>query len=783
MKKICTAYLLIALLALVNSAFAENLRQNEARPGLVRIFTDDAGMPHVVADDTYGAFWGYGYCLARDRMFQLEILRRSTEGTLSEVFGAEFVEVDFLARRDRVSYEELSDGLKNCSEKFALALIAFTEGINRAIEDGRKRKFLIDPAFAKAGIRPTPFSQLQILNIFAGTMAARYNDFSMELDNLHLLNSLVRKYGARAASEIFDDVVFYNDPKVFTTLGAMPYFKPGFRYIPRIAPSSEFTEPTHSPTIQTQKRNRLLKAIGVPDKSGSYGLAMSMLDRGEKRSIVFGGPQMGYFKPSAVYAIGIHTPDFDIVGTTPVGYAFIMFAANRNIAFTATAGVGNLVDLLSLKQDEADENRLRGDKVSIAMNKRTEHIHVKGQKQPVVKEITDTELGPVTHVEGNTYYVKHRAWKNRVIESYDAWFNSTFAENLQTWLEHSDRNALSINWIGGDRGGNISFVHCGLGKSRRNFGDDRLPVNRPASFEAPDKRLAAFNPSSGFYANWNCPPVDGYRNGDLQTNWSGDQRSRYLAEHAAINKEKWSTDYLIQLDKDLAFTDQRAWFYRDFLAGFIDRNSLTSFEQDAFEGLLKWNCQRTDNDADGKLDDSAAGLFDSFFNEIYRVVLGEKLGDFAWLSASDATWTQSALLAYAVLGQSSHDYLAGRNPVELVTTAFKTAFKDSTIDGRTLKEFDAARMEFAAVNHVGAPSMSASTSFSPFMNRGTDVQIVELSPEGIKVYGCMPPGNSSFGRHAESQVDDFINFKFSKRALTIQEVRSQSRGKFMILQP
>jgi len=783
MKKYLVAYLLIALFITVNSAFAESQAPGQTSSGLVRIYTDDAGMPHVVADNTYGAFWGYGYCLARDRMFQLEILRRSTEGTLSEVFGAEFVEVDFLARRDRVAYEELSEGLKGCSEKFALALIAFTEGINRAIEDGRKRKFVIDPAFAKAGVRPTPFSQLQILNIFAGTMAARYNDFTMELDNLHLLNSLVRKYGARAASEIFDDVVFYNDPKVYTTLGAMPYFKPGFRHIPRMAPAAEFTAPTHSPTIQTQKRNRLLKAIGVPDKSGSYGLAMSMLDRGEKRSIVFGGPQMGYFKPAAVYAIGLHTPDFDIVGTTPVGYAFIMFAANRHIAFTATAGVGNLVDLLSLKKDAADENILRGDRVNVAMSRRIEHILVKGQKQPVVKEITDTELGPVTHVEGSTYYVKHRAWKNRVVESYDAWFNSTFADNLQNWLAYSDKNSLSINWIGGDRGGNISFVHCGLGKSRRNFGDDRLPVNRPAAFEAPDKRLAAFNPSSGFYANWNCPPVDGYRNGDLQTNWSGDQRSRYLAEHVAINKAKWSTDYLVQLDKDLAFTDQRAWFYRDFLVGFINRDSLSSFEDEAVEKMISWNCQRTDKDADGKLDDAAAGLFDAFFNEIYRVVLGEKLGDFAWLSASDATWTQSSLLAYALLRQSSHDYLADRNPVELVTSVFKTVFKNSTTDGRNLRQFDAAKMEFAAVNHAGAPSMSDSTAFSPFMNRGSDVQIVELSPEGVRVYGCMPPGNSSFGRHAESQVDDFKNFKFSKRALTIQEVRALSRGKFMILQP
>lgn len=191
--------LIAALFGLFQPSMAENNEILQRQSDQIKIWHDETGMPHVVASTTYGAYFGYGYCLGRDRMFQLEILRRSTEGTLAEVFGSEFVEADYLARRDRVSYDELSEGLQNCSEKFATALIAFTNGINRSIADGRQQKFLVDPAFVKAGIKPTPFSQTQILNIFAGTMAARYNDFTMELDNLHLLNSLVRKFGARSA--------------------------------------------------------------------------------------------------------------------------------------------------------------------------------------------------------------------------------------------------------------------------------------------------------------------------------------------------------------------------------------------------------------------------------------------------------------------------------------------------------------------------------------------------------------------------------------------------------
>jgi len=746
----------------------------------IRIWHDESGMPHVVADDLYGVYYGYGYCLGRDRMFQLEVLRRSSAGTLSEVFGPEYIEVDFMARRDRVDPTEIVTGLEHSPAAFRQALTAFTNGINRAIADACAGRLKLEPAFAKAGITPEPFTLLQIVDIFAGTMAARYNDFTMELDNLHLLNSLVRKYGARAASEIFEDVVFYEDPEIYTTLGDMPFFKPGFRFSPKTSPASSFTAPTHSPTLQTQKRNRLLKALGVPDKSGSYGAALSLVPRGEKKALLYGGPQMGYFKPSAVYGIGLHTPDFDLVGTTPVGYIALMFATNRNMAFTSTAGVGNLVDLVYLKADPDDPNVLSGPGQSLQMNRRTEEIKVKGQPKPVLREVINTDLGPVMAVEGDTYYVKQRAWKGRVVESYAAWFDSTFCDNLQDWLTASDRNSLSINWLAADREGNIAFVHCGLGKSRRSFGDDRLPVNQPTSFVSPEKRLAAMNPASGFYANWNCPPVKGYRNGDLQTNWAADQRSRYLADHLAINRQNWSLEYLEQLDRDIAFTDQRAWFFRDQLLSLVDENLLSPLAKEAFVRVRDWNELLTDQNGDGYYDDSSAGIFDLFFNALYGKTLAEKLGDFAWMSGSDSTWTQSNLLKKALFGQSWHDYLAARDARDFVTEIFEDTVKSAVGASDRLPDFPVKTMEFAPVNHVGAPTMNSVASCTPFMNRGSDIQLVELSSSGIKILGCTPPGNTATGEVAESQMRDFKNFKFSPRALYLKDVKAL-RGRYMVI--
>lgn len=780
-KNIIRTVLFLALMLAIKlpAAPAEILPQLS---DVVRVYHDDIGTPHVVASSTAGVFFGYGYCLGRDRMFQLEVLRRSTEGTLAEVFGEEFVEADFLARRDRVSFAELEEGLQNSSLQFQQALTAFTDGLNRAITEAKQNRFRLDPAFAKAGIKPITFTELQVLNIFAGTMAARYNDFTQELDNQHFLSSLVKKFGAKAASDIFEDMIFFEDPKVYTSLGSVAHFKPGNRFPSGFTPHSSGAEPFHAPTLRHQKRNETLKRLGIPDKSGSYAVVMSKLYRGEKKAWLLGGPQMGYFKPAAVYTIGLHTPDFDIVGTTPVGYIFLMFAANREIGFSATAGVGNLVDVIAATQDPKVENRLLAGDEPIEKFKRLEQILVKNKKQSVIREIYETDLGPIIAIDGDTWYIKNRAWQGRVVSSYAGWFASTFAENLDEWLECSDRNALSINWLGADRGGNIAFVHCGLGKSRRSFGDDRLPVARATVFQSPETRLAGKNPATGFYANWNCPPVKGFRNGDLQSGWAADQRSKYLADHVLLNNSVWSIDYLMQLDRDIAFTDIRAYFFKDLLANFVNTSLFSPLQQKAYQALIDWNNQRVDANGDGCFDDPGAGVFEAFFNNVFAEVFKDIPGNFIWLISSDPTWTQSTLLANAILGKSRHNYLGQTMPRDLIAGVFTRTVDGLSKDGFNLPDFPCPPMLFAGINHAGAPTLAAEASFSPFMNRGSDVQIMELTPEGIRIFGCMPPGNSAENNFSENQMQDFQNFVYRPRALTMKEVR-RLNGRFMVIKP
>src|SRR5260370_16335545 len=53
----------------------------------VTIYRDERGVPHIFADTNYGLFVGFGYAVAQDRLWQLELFRRAAYGRLAEVLG------------------------------------------------------------------------------------------------------------------------------------------------------------------------------------------------------------------------------------------------------------------------------------------------------------------------------------------------------------------------------------------------------------------------------------------------------------------------------------------------------------------------------------------------------------------------------------------------------------------------------------------------------------------------------------------------------------------------
>ena len=60
----------------------------------VSVIFDFYGVPHIYASNEEDAYFALGYVHAQDRLFQMEMIRRIATGRLSELFGAEFLNID-----------------------------------------------------------------------------------------------------------------------------------------------------------------------------------------------------------------------------------------------------------------------------------------------------------------------------------------------------------------------------------------------------------------------------------------------------------------------------------------------------------------------------------------------------------------------------------------------------------------------------------------------------------------------------------------------------------------
>ena len=61
-----------------------------AIPGLtapVEVIRDRWGVPHIYASNTRDLFFAQGYVQAQDRLWQMEMYRRTYEGSLAEIMG------------------------------------------------------------------------------------------------------------------------------------------------------------------------------------------------------------------------------------------------------------------------------------------------------------------------------------------------------------------------------------------------------------------------------------------------------------------------------------------------------------------------------------------------------------------------------------------------------------------------------------------------------------------------------------------------------------------------
>ena len=98
----------------------------------IRIQRDEYGVPHVFATTTFGLYYGVGYAAAEDKLYPLEILRRTALGRVSEVLGANFAATDEAARR-RIELADLVRQFRALKPKDQDIFLGFAAGFSARV--------------------------------------------------------------------------------------------------------------------------------------------------------------------------------------------------------------------------------------------------------------------------------------------------------------------------------------------------------------------------------------------------------------------------------------------------------------------------------------------------------------------------------------------------------------------------------------------------------------------------------------------------------------------------
>jgi penicillin G amidase len=781
----------------------------------VEIIRDRYGVPHVYASTTRDLFLGYGYAVAEDRLFQMEMAKRSFTGRVAEVLGPSYVAHD-TATRQLSSPEIIQRQIDALAPEDRMVLAGYAAGLNRRIGEvlsHENRARLLPKQFVDRGFEPEPWSELDVAMIFVGTMANRFSDAFNELNDLAMLRFLEGKHGKARGDEIFAQMFWPSDPLAPTTTDA----RAGNPYQPaRIASASGFDH------LRGRPEPVLARTEGPPLEPVTASNVMVVGGRkaADAKAILLNGPQFSSFNPAYVYAVGLHGAGFDLVGNTPFAYPVVLFGHNGQIAWGATAGASHVVDIYEERLNPVNPMQYLHQGSYRDMERRVEIILAKGEA-PVTLEVFRTVHGLVVQRdEGNgVAYAKRRSWEGREVGSLLAWIRSTRARSWDEWRAQAAANALSINWYYADRDGNIGYFSCGLLPDRPENQPAWLPASGTGDMEwrgflPAERNPQVYNPAQDFLVNWNNRPSPSYTNNDA---WLYSRLDRVNVIYDEFNgRDRLNTEDLQAINRRISFADINVDLFLPYLEQAVSLSPADERESRAVEMIRAWQRagrQRIDQDGDGFYDAAALPIFREWLAAMLRETFADEFDAKSPLLGAIFTTNYPApsapprvqpgstnvslgarLLVNALLDQAApvpqkHDFFNREKPSAVIMHALRSALDDlANAQGPDMARWrdKVVPHEFSTRNFVGVPQAGDDEflHLPVYMNRGSENNLVVLSADGVRGFDVTPPGQSGFvapdgtrSPHYDDQLTIFGAFQLKPEAFTRSEVEAGAGSK------
>jgi len=493
-----------------NQAQASSVIQGTLKvPGLqhpVSVLRDRWGVAHIYAQNQHDLFFAQGFVAAQDRLFQMELWKRSGQGRLAEVLGPSALYRDINARLLRYRGDMTSE-YQSYSPDAKDILGAFTSGINaniavRLAADGPG----LPIEFRVAGFKPEAWKPEDCLN----RMAA----FSMTGNAMAELEhaEMVVAVGAERASKLLD-----LDPKV--TLDP--------------APGIDFSGlSTGLLENIVGSDSRIKFPTYYIEGSNNWTISGALTQSG--KPLLANDPHRVLAVPSLRYMVHLVAPGWDVIGAGEPSLPGVALGHNRQIAWGFTIFGSDQQDLYLEELSSKDPLQYRTEHGWERMQVQRETFKVRGGSDITV-DLKFTRHGPVMWQD------RQRALALRWVgmEPGTAGYLSSLAvDRAENWDQFSNAmkrwNVPSENIVYADKQGNIGEYLAGLSPLRKNW-TGLLLVPGAGGYEwagfIPTSELPhSYNPSNGFIATANNKMIPDRYPYNIGYEWYSRYRVRRINE-------------------------------------------------------------------------------------------------------------------------------------------------------------------------------------------------------------------------------------------------------------
>ena len=574
------------------------------------IHFDDRGVPHLIAGNQINAVWLQGYVHAYDRLWQMDISTRSTEGTLAEILGPTLVSRD--TDRVRNGFREMARRMietmqRDFPEDYAI-FEAYCAGINAYLDQLEPEDYPLE--YKLLGHTPQRWSPYRIALLVKGMSAS----LSWGYDD-------ARATATREAlgEEQFD---FLYPERFPNPSPVVPGPEPG------VTELGLFSGMRMAPALRrpnwTAIDSTAFGHIPYDPDNGSNNWAVGPGHSNTRRPLLANDPHLPLSYPSIWYESQITYPGCNARGVGLAGAPGLMIGFNPDVAWGETNVGQDVTDWYRIAWTDSTRTAYRVAGEERTTEWRTDTLHVKGEDDVVVRTPW-TVFGPVPYDAG-PYAGLAMQWLAGVNPGKDRRPHTIIRVflDLMESKNYGDYVAAlegyvdpAQNFIFAAKDGDIAIRPNGFfplrepGQGRFIQAGDSSANNWPGWIPFAD-RPVHYNPARGYVSSANQvttgPNYPYYYLGRFDE-YRGRYINRVLERQPTMNQRRMKE---LQLDAYSLLAEELT----PFLLARINRQALTEEGSRVLRVLSEWDYRYTGASR-------APTLFDIWRNKLYRLTFDE----------------------------------------------------------------------------------------------------------------------------------------------------------------